>query len=329
MAAEPEPVPVPQQEAEARAQAEAKAEARAEAKAEAKAKAKAKAEAKAMLEAEAAAQEAASELKNASKKAPAEEPTIPVTEAPTTQSTETYAEAPTTQPVEPVQETPTTEPTELASESTTNGTVDSTTAAAEREKLTEHLKQANFTYNKIPDMVLSDGPKTVVLEMAYASEKEPKLAQALPGERVEGQIGVTPIVSAKLTSTAGLSVVPLEDEVRHLTSLAPVAWRWKVDPIQEGLNILWMTITLHYKDDDVQISLKAYEEEINVRVTQWHKLKASIAELEPVWAFFVAAITTISGTVFFIRRRGWQTPTPKTAYDSVKEKLKGNRKRQR
>ncbi len=167
-----------------------------------------------------------------------------------------------------------------------------------RERLAA-LPKGSFSYNRTNSMWRNE-PETVVLKL-NASDVFPDIPASLGGEIVRERAAITPKMSAELNGTAGLEITPPGAIERRISDTATTIWQWSVTPVEEGAQILWLTVYVNI-DDQGPIVLASYEDTIRIDVSAWQRTKTVVAEISPVWAFIAGLVSLISGLVVWFRK---------------------------
>ncbi|MEO4040520.1 hypothetical protein AAFN47_02820 [Hoeflea sp. CAU 1731] len=167
-----------------------------------------------------------------------------------------------------------------------------------RDRLTA-LPEGSFSYNRTNSMWRHE-PETIVLKL-NASDVFPDIPASLGGEIVRERAAITPRMSAELNGSAGLQISPSGAVEKRISDTATTIWQWRVTPIEEGAQILWLTVYVNI-DDQGPIILASYEDTIRIDVSAWQRTKTVVAEISPVWAFLAGLVSLISGLVVWFRK---------------------------
>jgi len=167
-----------------------------------------------------------------------------------------------------------------------------------RERLAA-LPKGSFSYNRTNFMWRHE-PETVVLKL-NASDVFPDIPASLGGEIIRERAAITPKMSAELNGTAGLEISPSGAVEKRISDTATTIWQWKVTPVEEGPQILWLTVYVNI-DDQGPIILASYEDTIRIDVSTWQRTKTVVAEISPVWAFLAGLVSLISGLFVWFRK---------------------------
>ncbi|MBW8637027.1 hypothetical protein K1W69_07490 [Hoeflea sp. WL0058] len=167
-----------------------------------------------------------------------------------------------------------------------------------RERLAA-LPKGSFSYNRTNSMWRHE-PETVVLKL-NASDVFPDIPASLGGEIVRERAAITPKMSAELNGTAGLEISPSGAVEKRISDTATTIWQWRVTPVEEGAQILWLTVYVNI-DDQGPLILASYEDTIRIDVSAWQRTKTVVAEISPVWAFLAGLVSLISGLVVWFRK---------------------------
>ncbi|AZV77896.1 hypothetical protein EBB79_08300 [Parasedimentitalea marina] len=187
------------------------------------------------------------------------------------------------------------------------------------------LTDGQFIYNRITKL-WRGAPETVVLKLNLASEAAPVLPPALSGESITGFAKVTPEMSVVLKGTAGLTVKPLGEARQRISDLSPTVWQWTVTGTKtNGAEILLLTVFIHV-DDGAPFTLKTFEDEIQVNITDWQWIKGIASEMKPIWAFLIGAIPICWAAYVWLRNRRWKPPTKKWVSLSTQIRSKKSKK---
>ena len=173
------------------------------------------------------------------------------------------------------------------------------------QELLPALSEGQFVYNRLTTM-WRDIPETVLLRLNLASDAAPTLPRALSGEPTLERTPVTQEMSVELRGTAGLTVEPSGAVRQRISDLTATDWQWIVTPTRSGeLEVLTLTVYIHV-DENGPYTLKTFEDEIQVNVTNWQWTKDTVAEINPIWAFVVGAIPVFWAAFSWIRGRKWK-----------------------
>jgi hypothetical protein len=134
-------------------------------------------------------------------------------------------------------------------------------------------------------------------------------------------------MSVELKGTAGLTVSPSEAVPKRISDLSSTEWQWTVTPTNLAeAELLTLTIYVHV-DDDGPFTLKTFEDEIQVKITNWQWAKDTVGNITPIWAFVVGAIPVFWGSYAWLRDRKWRKSKKEWQPFSVRKQIEKDRKK--